>query len=100
MSKYRIDGVVVDTKNAKATYHEKKFFDGHNYISVNTNDQWEHQRLHLSAKDRWYLESWADCRGNEGSAVFISDEEAVKWLIFNDKEWPEHLQHLVEACVE
>ena len=66
----------------KATvYAELKRFNGQNQISVNTGDQWKHQKLYRTAKGSWWLnhssaysDSWEE----------LSEEEAHAWLVRNE----------------
>ena len=51
MSKYAMgDGMIVDTDKAQASYKEATRWDGKNYISVATGDQWIHEKLFQSRK--------------------------------------------------
>lgn len=92
MSKYKMDGTVVDTEKARARYHEDTRWDGQNHISVNTGSQWEHETLYKSGKGRFYLVRWSQWQGSTPSAEFVSDQEAAAWLELNEKEVPECLR--------
>ncbi len=96
--KYQIeDGTIVDTKKAKQSWEEDTRWNGNNHISVNTGSQWEHEALYLSAKGRYYIvheSQWA------GSAAFVPDAEAARWLLVNGKELPKGLVELAAIIEE
>ena len=103
MSKYSMeDGTVVDTEKASKSWSEDTRWDGRNHISIPTGSQWDHESLHRSRKGRYYLECWSDYQGTRSRAEWISEYEAVKWLIANDHEdtIPDDLKHLVDEVSE
>jgi len=107
MSKYRMsDGMVVDTKNSTGCWEEDTEWDGHNHISCATGSQWEHQTLYRSRRGRYYLESTSQWQGSTPSAEWISNEEAVRWLLgcahleATDKKFPKDLQDLVDSVTD
>jgi hypothetical protein len=101
MTKYRMkDGTVLNTEKARKRWDEETEFDGHNQISKATGSQWEHETLYESNKGRYYIESDSDWQGSVSSASLISEEEAVKWLLVNERRVPEKLKHLVEEIEE
>jgi hypothetical protein len=100
MAKYRIEGTIVDTENASMVFSEETRFDGRNQISVNTGQQWEHQRLYRSRKGRYYLESWSQWQGSTPHAEWISPQEAARWLILNEHKIPDDLQEFEDDVSE
>jgi len=93
MSKYKMqDGTVVNTDKAQQSWNEDTQWNGNNHISVATGSQWEHQRLHRSAKGRYYVESWSQWQGSTPSAEYVSDIDAAAWLLANDHELPADLE--------
>jgi len=91
MSKYRIEGTIVDTSKATASWSEDTRFNGHNHISLVTGSQWEHQRLYRSRRGRFYVEHWSQWQGSTPHAEWISPEEAARWLLINNREVPPEL---------
>jgi hypothetical protein len=101
MATYKMDdGTVVKTENAKESYSELQRHDGRNYISVNTGSQWDHQKLHESRKGRYWLECWSDWQGSTPHAEWVSEHNATRWLILNEKPLPESLAHLANEVEE
>lgn len=101
MARYQMeDGTVIDTSKAKQTWTEDTNWNGNNHISVNTGSQWAHEQLYLSAKGRYYLESWSDYQGSLPSCGFISEEDAARWLMRNNEELPESLASYADAISE
>ncbi len=100
MSKYSIDGVIVDTDKAKKSWEEDTRWNGRNRVSVATGSQWEHQELHLSAKGNYYIESWSQWQGSTPSCEFVSAEQAAHWLLANNHDLPADLAHFEEALAE
>jgi hypothetical protein len=95
MSTYRMDdGTVVKTENATHSWEEDTRWNGNNRISVATGSQWEHQTLHRSRKGRYWLECWSQWQGTTPHAEWISNHEAVRWLLANDHTLPEELAAL------
>jgi len=101
MSKYRTeDGTIVDTDKAASPWNEEKDWNGSNWISRATGDQWTHQTLYKSSKGRYYIEHESQWQGATPSAEFVSDEEAARWLVLNEHELPEDLVEAAEAVTE
>lgn len=95
MSKYNTEeGVIVDTDKAVASWQEDSDWNGSNHISRATGSQWEHETLHKSSKGRYYIEYWSQWQGSMPGARFVSNEEAAKWLMNNNKELPSDLAQL------
>ena len=101
MARYKMDdGVVVDTEKAQTRWEEKTRWNGNNHISVHTGDQWCHETLYKSSKGRYYIVSWSDWQGSTPEARWVSDEEAVGWLLLNGSVLPEDLAVLSNDMVE
>ena len=102
MSTYRMsDGMVVKTENASLTWDEKTRWNGSNHISVATGSQWDHETLYRSRKGRYYIEHISQWQGSEPHAEWISDEEAVRWMITNDcEDIPDELKPLVDDIID
>lgn len=106
MSVYRMsDGTVVNTDKASTHWEEDTRWDGRNHISVATGSQWEHQTLYRSRKGRYYIEHCSQWQGSTPGAEWVSNEEAVRWLIANghketDDDFPEELKPLVDDLTE
>jgi hypothetical protein len=102
MSTYRMDGgTVVDTTKASQSWDENQRWDGRNHVSVATGSQWDHQRLYRSRKGRYYLEHWSDWQGSASGAEWVSDLEALRWLILNGySDFPVELQGKIDEVTE
>jgi len=103
MSRYRMsDGTIVDTDNASKEFCEDTAWDGRNMISCVTGSQWAHQTLYRSRKGRYYVEHTSQWEGTRPSAEWVSNEEALRWLLVNnyDKTIPEELRPLLEDVTE
>ena len=101
MSVYRMDGgTVVNTDNAVKHWNEDKRFDGHNMISVATGSQWDHETLYRSRKGRYYVEHDSQYEGTPSHAEWVSNHEAVRWLLLNNHELPDDLKALEEEVSE
>jgi hypothetical protein len=101
MSKYQMeDGTIVNTEKAKKSWTESTRFDGRNQISVNTGSQWNSETLYESRKGRFYVEHESAWQGSTSHAEWVSEYEAVRWLLLNKEEVPERLLHLVDEVEE
>lgn len=101
MSRFRMgDGSIVNTNLAQSNWLEDTFFDGQNFVSKATGSQWNHEQLYLSRKNRFYIVSSSQWRGSEDSAEYVSNEEAVRWLLENGHEVPGFVEHLVNSVEE
>jgi hypothetical protein len=96
------DGTIVDTDLAKQFWIEKTRWNGRNHISLVTGDQWLHETLYQTKKGRYYIEFSSDWQGSTPSAEWVTDKEALSWLLKNeyDKKIPEDLKKLVEEVLE
>lgn len=95
MATFRMeDGTIVKTENAKRTWEEATYFDGSNRISVATGSQWAHEELHCSRRGRYWLNHWSNYQGTRPYAEWVSEHEAARWLLINEKDLPEDLAHL------
>ena len=103
MSRYMIDGRAFETKNAKLTFEDKSWHDGHNFISYATGSQWQDERLYLSTKDQWYIVHSSRMQGESDDARCVDCDEAAQWLLANKYEldaMPEELRLIAEANCE
>jgi hypothetical protein len=99
------DGTIVETDNASAHWEEGTRWDGSNNISVATGTQWDHETLYRSRKGRFYIEHTSQWEGRTPSAEWVSNEEAVRWLLANeynpsDDDFPAELKTLVAEIME
>lgn len=100
MSRYRLDGTIVDTANAIKSWDEDTRFDGRNHISVATGSEWDHQKLYQSRKGRYYIEHWSQWQGSTPRAEWVSPQEAARWLLQNNHELPADLVEIAEQVTE
>ena len=101
MTRYRMeDGTVVDTDKATENWEEETDWDGNNHISRATGSQWAHQTLYRSRKGRYYLEHTSQWQGTRPHVEWVSNEEAARWLLHQEREMPEDLAKLEDELVE
>lgn len=101
MARYRMeDGTVVNTDKAAQSWDEAARWDGRNYISVATGDQWTHETLYKSAKGRYYIEHDSQWQGSTPSASYVDAASAAKWLLLNEHALPEDLTPLAMEVEE
>ena len=101
MSTYRMDdGTVVDTDKASAQWDEAANWNGNNWISVNTGSQWSHECLYRSRKGRYYIKYQSAWQGSTPHAEWVTDVEAARWLLLNEKELPQDLAAHADAVTE
>ena len=94
------DGTVINTEKAKRTWEEATDWNGSDHISRATGMQWHHQTLYASRKGRFYVEHTSNMQGNRPRCEWVSEQEAVRWLLLNEGEVPENLKHLIEEVEE
>ncbi|MBN2371774.1 MAG: hypothetical protein JXO72_14930 [Vicinamibacteria bacterium] len=97
MARYKIEGTIVDTKNASASWEEETDWNGNNHISRATGSQWDHQRLYRSRRGRYYLECWSQWQGSLPHVEWVSPQEAARWLLLMDEDLPEDLKDVAES---
>jgi hypothetical protein len=56
--------------------------------------------LHRTRRGRYWLECWSQWQGSRPFARILSDAEAAKWLIFNERPLPEDLQKYADEVCE
>ncbi len=102
MAKFQVDKTVFDTEKAKASWSEASDWDGSNHISRATGSQWNHEKLFLSAKGRYYVVRSSNVQGSRDEMEILSPREAAAWLILNDygDDLPEDLAGLASEVVE
>lgn len=103
MSTYRMeDGTVINTDKAKQSWSEATDWNGSNQISRATGSQWHHETLYESRKGRFYKVWMSQYQGTPSRAEWISEQEAVRWLIHNDEREniPDRLKHLIDEVEE
>jgi hypothetical protein len=87
MDRYRMDdGTIVKPDNATKHWDEGVRWDGNNHVSLATNDQWTHQRLYKTRRGRYWCEHWSQWQGSTPHAEWISEREAVRWLLQNEHD--------------
>ena len=99
--KYKMhDGTFTDTSKALSKWEEGTRFDGRNNVSLATGTQWEHETLYLSSRGRYYIERGSQWAGSIGSAEYISETDAVRWLMQNEQTIPALFQGLASSITE
>lgn len=95
MSKYKMeDGTIVDTARAAQSWDEYTVWDGSARVSVNTKSEWNHERLHMSSKGRFWIEEESQWQGAVSTARRISRRKAAIWLLTNHHQLPNDLEDL------
>ena len=100
MSRYRIDGTIVDTANATSSWQEAEDWDGNNHISRATGSQWKHETLYRSRKGRYYRVRTSQWQGSQRYAEWVSRHEAARWLLAQDEDLPADLADVAEEVAE
>jgi hypothetical protein len=100
MTRYRLEGTVVDTANATAHWNEDTRWNGNNHISLATGSQWEHETLYRSRKGRYYVVHESQWQGSTPHAEWVSPEEAARWLMTMSHPLPDDLQEYADAVSE
>lgn len=76
-------------------YEEKTYWNGNSIISFNTNSQSEHETLYETIGGTWIKERNSD-RINPLTSYFVIGElEAAIWLLKNEHEAPDDMQHYI-----
>lgn len=70
-------------KDHATEYDEDTNWDGHNYVSVATGSDFNHQILYRTANGRWVLHSWSQREGSMDKYEAIPDADAFGWLVCN-----------------
>lgn len=101
MARFKLeDGAIVDTARAAKKWGEATYFDGRNYISKATGDQWLHETLYKSAKGRYYIVHSSQWQGSRDHAEEITAKDAAAWLLQNEHELPEDLAEFEGEIIE
>ena len=93
-------GILVDTAKALQTWEEATYFNGNNYISKATGDQWLHETLYKSAKGRYYIVHSSQWQGSRDHAKEVAAQNAAAWLLLNEHELPDDLAVLAGEVIE
>ena len=98
MAIYKMDdGIWVNTDKAQAKWVGKKRWKGNQHIYVHTGSCDERQTLYRSAKGRYYIVSYDKW---DSEAYWMSDIEAVRWLLINRSAVPEGLAGFTNDMIE
>lgn len=66
-------------------FKEQAYWDGSDYVSVNTNHKWTHEQLYRTKGGRWVLEYIDQTNKDNYQIKFIDEDEAKEWLERNDE---------------
>lgn len=94
------DGTIVDTDRASATWGEDTYWDGSNMCSLATGSQWAHERLYRSRRGRYYVLCWSQWQGSRERCEWVSEHEAARWLMRNNRDLPDDLAPLRDEIEE
>lgn len=77
------DGKWFETECTK--FEEDTRWNGNNHISRATGSQWDHQVLYYTRSGNWVLNEWSQYQGVLETYEEISEDEAINWLINQEK---------------
>lgn len=72
--------------SAAERFKEATFHDGHNFVSRETNSQWDHEELYRTLSGRWVLHTWKQRQGCRDTWTVADDVAAARWLARNEHE--------------
>lgn len=72
-------------KDAAVMFDEDTYWDGHNLISKATGSQWDHEVLYYTKSGKWVKCSMSQYEHVPTGYTTITEEEAVAWLIAQDR---------------
>ena len=86
-------------------FKEDTRWDGRNQISVPTGSQWDHEWLYYTKSGKWVKNEFSAYQGTMETYEQIDDQDAIEWLILNNKteattglmELPEGVRLSVQA---
>ena len=83
---YDLVGWFDDETKGCIRFREGTRFDGSNHISIATGSQWDHEALYLTGRNRrWVLNSWSKRQGGDDVYSLITEADAFRWLLVNEK---------------
>ena len=101
MARYSMDdGTVVDTDKANDSWDEKRDHDGRNFIGRSSCSQWHDQTLYRSRKGRYYIVYGTAVQGHKDHAEWVSQQEAARFLLLNDRDLPDELKAVADDVTE
>jgi hypothetical protein len=86
------DNRILNTDDIAESWDERTDWDGNNHISCATGSQWDHERLHVTAKGTFVVEHWSQWQGRGGGHYAINDSDAALWLVRNGDDLPATLE--------
>lgn len=97
-----------DPNKAILKIKEETFWNGHNWISKATGDQFTHESIYYTKSGRFVINRWSDYQGGADVCEEINENEVAEWLIKNEFEdleelispLPQSLQNKVLKVVE
>ena len=84
-------GYIYDTATATRSWVEQTEFDGMNDISLATGSQWNHEKLHVTGNERFFVHWWSQWQGSRERLFPLTHVEAAEWLVRNQYELPASL---------
>ena len=57
-------GYIYNTDKATRSWEERTEFDGMNDISLATGSQWNHEKLHVTGNERFFVHWWSQWQGS------------------------------------
>jgi len=81
-------------------FKEEVYFDGSNYISKATGNQWHHEAIFKTRSGAYILNCYSNFQGSVDTYEEICKLQASRWFAkqaFDEDEIPEDLQEMVES---
>ncbi len=72
-----------DPKEAQS-WDEGTRWDGSNLTSLVAEGRWAHETLYRTAAGRWVILWWSQYEGTQEWARYVTQEQAVEWLIASE----------------
>lgn len=79
-------------KDKAEKFEEEADWNGSNWISRATRNQFQHECLFRTCGGKWILNTSSDFAGSVDAYEIISDLEAVSWFLKQNSDLPEELQ--------
>jgi len=63
---------------------ENASYNGHNWVSLATGRQFEHEALYYTKNKKFVLNKWSDYQGSDDVYEVIREIDATHWIIKNN----------------
>jgi len=90
------EGYWFDAEKAEQ-FDEESYWNGRNFISKATGNQWEHETLFKTRSGKWVLNHWSNFQGSLETYVEIDEEAAATWFLKQGMDLPEGLEKFAQS---